>query len=70
MWAFFRRQGLYFLIGFVVAFVIYLFARFDADAIVLGIVIASGAGVALSVFLWWLERRFERRGPQTVGGVR
>lgn len=70
MWAFLRRQALYFLVGFVVAFVIYLFARFEADEIFLGIAIASGVGFALSVFLWWLERRFDDRGPATVGGNR
>lgn len=68
MWAFFRRQGLYFLVGFVVAFLIYLFVRFDADAIVLGILISAGAGVGLSMFLWWLERRFEKRQTTTTVG--
>jgi hypothetical protein len=61
MWSFLRRQTLYFLVGFVVAFVIYLFIRFDADAVFLGVVIAAAAGLALSVFLWWLEGRFEER---------
>ena len=64
MWAFFRRQALYFLVGFVIAFVIYLFIRFDTDAVLLGIGIAAVAGVALSVFLWWLEGRFEEQPGQ------
>lgn len=70
MWAFFRRQGLYFLIGFVVAFVVYLFVRFNADAVTLGILIAIGFGAATSAFFWWLERRFNKTAPTTVGGNR
>jgi len=70
MWAFFRRQALYFLVGFVVAFIVYLFVRFNADAVVLGIFISVGAGVATSIFLWWLERQFNKKPPTTVGGSR
>ncbi len=67
MWNFLRRQLTYFLIGFVITFVIYLFVRFSADAILLGIVIGLGGGAAVMVGLFWLERQFpaEDKGVAT-----
>ena len=56
---FFRKQLTYFLIGFVAAFVLYLFIRFSADAVLLGVVIGTFAGAALCVALGLLERRFD-----------
>lgn len=61
MWTFFRRQLNYFLIGFIIAFTVYLFVRFDADAIVLGILIGALGGAALSAGLFYAERRFPDR---------
>ena len=61
MWAFLRRQGLYFLIGFVLCFLVYLFVRFDPDAVFLGMVLSTAAGITLSVFLWWMEGRFRNK---------
>ncbi|MCC7364735.1 MAG: hypothetical protein IT303_10210 [Dehalococcoidia bacterium] len=58
MWSFFRRQLNYFLIGFVVAFVIYLFIRYSADGVLLGVVIGAVSGLALSTGIFMLERRF------------
>ncbi len=55
---FIRRQVSYFLMGFVVAFVVYLFVRFDADAVILGLVIGAGGGLATAVGITLLERRF------------
>ena len=66
MWSFLRRQLNYFLIGFVVGFVIYLFLRYDADDILLGIVIGAVTGLALSIALFALERRFPDRGPASL----
>ena len=41
------------LLGFIATFVVYLFVRFDADEVVLGIVIAlMGAAVALALFIF------------------
>jgi cell division protein FtsW (lipid II flippase) len=60
MGKFFRRQLTYFLVGFVIAFMIYLFVRFDADAIILGVIIGAAAGVALCIGIALLERRFEK----------
>jgi FtsH-binding integral membrane protein len=41
------------LIGFIVTFVVYLFVRFNADQVVLGIVISLiGAAVALVVYVY------------------
>jgi ABC-type lipoprotein release transport system permease subunit len=63
MWSALRRFANYFLIGFVVSFVIYLFIRFDADKIFLGIVIGVVCGVALAIGIGVLERRFPERTP-------
>ncbi|MFQ5381417.1 MAG: hypothetical protein ACE5EF_07330 [Dehalococcoidia bacterium] len=67
MWNFLRRQLTYFLIGFVITFVVYLFVRFSADAILLGIVIGLVGGAAVMVGLFWLERQFpaEDKGAAT-----
>ncbi len=67
MGRFFRRQLTYFLIGFVIAFVIYLFVRFNADQIILGVVIGAGAGVGLCVGIALLERRFQDSAKPAVG---
>lgn len=41
------------LIGFIVTFVVYLFVRFDVDAVVLGITISlGGAAAALLIFIY------------------
>jgi hypothetical protein len=58
MWQFLRRQTLYFLIGFVITFIVYLFIRFSADAVILGVAVAAGGGIGASVVLFMLERRF------------
>ena len=60
---FFRKQLTYFLIGFVIAFVIYLFVRYNADQIILGVVIGAGGGVGVSAVMWYLERRFPDDEP-------
>jgi len=53
-----------FLIGFILTFVIYLFIRFNASDIVLGIVIAAVGGAALLVAYVCLDRKFGR--PEVV----
>lgn len=63
MWQFLKRQALYFLVGFVVTFVFYLFVRFDADKVLLGIVIAAVGGIAVAIALFLLERRFPEQPP-------
>jgi cell division protein FtsW (lipid II flippase) len=63
MWHFLKRQALYFLIGFVITFLVYLFIRFDADKVLLGMVIAAVGGVALAIVLFLLERRFPEQPP-------
>jgi len=63
MWTFLRRQFTYFLIGFIVTFVIYLFVRFDADQVVLGVVIGAVGGAVLAIALFLLERRFPDETP-------
>lgn len=58
MRTFLRRSALYFLTGFVITFIIYLFVRFDAGDVILGVFIAAGGGIAVTVGLTWLGRRF------------
>jgi cell division protein FtsW (lipid II flippase) len=66
---FVRKQLTYFLIGFVISFVIYLFARFDSDKVILGVVIGAFVGIGLCVGIALLERQFPDE-PDTVGTVR
>ncbi|GIW13848.1 MAG: hypothetical protein KatS3mg062_1287 [Tepidiforma sp.] len=50
-----------FLLGFVVTFVIFLFVRFNASDVVLGLVIgAVGGGAALALYIY-LNRKFGRQ---------
>jgi hypothetical protein len=63
MWSFLRRQFLYFLVGFVATFVIYLFVRFDADKVLLGVAIGAVGGIVLAIVLFALERRFPEQVP-------
>jgi mannose/fructose/N-acetylgalactosamine-specific phosphotransferase system component IIC len=58
MWIALRRYTNYFLVGFVVAFLIYLFVRYDADEIIVGIVISACVGILLCLVIFILERRF------------
>lgn len=62
MYAFFRKQLTIFLVGFVVAFVVYLFVRFDPDKVLLGVVISAVVGVALNFGVAVLERQFPDKG--------
>lgn len=61
MWRFLRRQFLYFLIGFVITFVTYLFVRFDADKVVIGVLVGVIGGIVVAILLFLLERRFPDR---------
>lgn len=67
MWAFLRKQALYFLVGFVLCFVVYLFVRFNADAVILGLALSVVAGLIFSFALWWAERRFDNPRPPQQG---
>jgi multisubunit Na+/H+ antiporter MnhE subunit len=60
---FFRKQLTIFLVGFVIAFVIYLFVRFNSADVILGVVIAAGVGVLGNVGLHMLARRFPEQVP-------
>jgi cell division protein FtsW (lipid II flippase) len=66
---FVRKQLTYFLIGFVVAFVVYLFARFDANKVIWGVAVGAGVGIALCIAIAILERRFPDE-PNVVGSTR
>ncbi len=62
MYAFLRKQLTVFLVGFVVAFVVYLFVRFDADKVLLGVVISAVVGIAFNFGIVMLERQFPDKG--------
>lgn len=48
-----RRYTNVALLGFIATFVVFLFVRFDADEVVLGIVISlAGGAVALAIFIF------------------
>jgi len=67
MWSFLRRQTYYFLIGFVATFVIYLFVRFDANDVILGVAIGAIGGLIISGGIFFLEHRFPDRTPAPPG---
>lgn len=58
MWRRIRQATLYFLLGFTVVFVVYLFLRFNADQVLLGMAIGAVAGIIVAAALLWLEHRF------------
>lgn len=58
MWTFLKRRLLWFLIGFVVVFLGYLFVRYNPDSIILGMFIASAGGAFVSILVYYLERKF------------
>ncbi len=64
MWTLLRRQLNYFFVGFIAAFVIYLFVRYEFDDIMIGVLIGAVVGVALSAGLYYLERRFPENRPE------
>lgn len=53
-----RRYLNAFLIGFIVTAVVYLFVRFDADAVFLGIIIGAAGGVVALAGYIYLDRKF------------
>ena len=63
MQRFFRRQLTIFLVGFVISFVIFLFIRFNADAVFLGMAIGAGVGVATCFLVAFLNRKFFNDEP-------
>lgn len=66
MWTVLRRFWHFFTIGFIVAFVIYLFVRWDADKVIVGVLISAGVGVALAIAIFMLERRWPEQTPHDV----
>lgn len=65
MMHFIRRRLLWFLIGFVISFLVYLFVKFDADEVLEGMTIAVAVGFGVSLLIFFLERRF----PDKTGAV-
>lgn len=66
MWNFLRRQSLYFLVGFIVAFVVYLFIKIGANDVLWGIAVGAAGGIVVSIAFFYLERKFPDNGG---GGV-
>ncbi|MBE7518978.1 MAG: hypothetical protein HS107_06990 [Thermoflexaceae bacterium] len=62
MWTFLRRQSLYFLVGFIVSFVIYLFIKIGANDVLWGLAVGAGGGLVVSIAFFLLERKFPESG--------
>ena len=58
MWTTMQQFWRFFSIGFIIAFVAYLFVRWDADKVITGVAIAAAVGVALAIVIFFLQRRF------------
>jgi hypothetical protein len=67
MGSFFRRAREYFMIGFIITFIVYLYIKLDGDDLLLGIIIAAAGGIALAVALFILGSRFPDEAPNEVG---
>lgn len=63
MWHFLKRQALYFLVGFVITFLVYLFIRFESDKVLFGILVGAIGGVVIAILIFMLERRFPDKRP-------
>ncbi|KAA0240378.1 hypothetical protein EDM76_02105 [bacterium] len=61
MWTFLRRQFL-FLVGFVIAFVIYLFIKIGANDVLWGLGVGAIGGLVVSLAFFFLERKFPESG--------
>jgi hypothetical protein len=64
MWTTLQQFWRYFSIGFIIAFVIYLFVRWDADQVILGMVISAVVGLALGIALLFLQHRYPEPGER------
>jgi hypothetical protein len=67
MWSFLHRQGLYFLIGFVATFLVYLFIKIGSKDVLWGMAFGAIGGVVLSTIIFFLERKFPERGTASTG---
>jgi hypothetical protein len=63
MYQWLRRQLGIFLLGFVVAFVIYVWREIGGDDLLVGVIIGAASGVVLTLLLLLLERRFPEQIP-------
>jgi uncharacterized membrane protein len=58
MWSFLRRQALYFLFGFTIAFVVYLMFKLGTNELLIGLLIGAIGGLLSCTVLFWLEHKF------------
>jgi len=65
MWSFLRRQGLYFLFGFTIAFVIYLMFKLGTTDLLIGLLIGAIGGLLACTGFFWLERKFPEKVETT-----
>lgn len=63
MWAFFRRQTYFFLLGFVVALMACVAYAVGLNDLVRYIIISAAVGIVFSLLIFFLERRFPDRPP-------
>jgi ABC-type antimicrobial peptide transport system permease subunit len=64
MWHTLRRSALYFLLGFVVSFLVYLLVRFDPAMVLTGVGISAGVGAVVAALILWLEHHFPEPGAE------
>lgn len=58
MWSFLRRQGLYFLFGFTITFIVYLMFKLGTRDLLIGLLIGAAGGLVACTGIFWLERKF------------
>jgi predicted membrane channel-forming protein YqfA (hemolysin III family) len=63
MWTALRRFWHYFLLGFLIVFVVYLYFRLDQGELIVGLLLGAAGGLVLSLGIFALERRFPERPP-------
>ncbi len=67
MWHFLRRRLLWFLIGFVIAFLVFLFVKYPNDEVLMGMTIAAVSGLGFSILIFLLEKRFPDQAREVLG---
>lgn len=58
MWTLLRRLLRFFVVGFIVTFIVTLFIQFNADDVILSLIIGAAGGAVVALALFFLERRF------------
>lgn len=70
MWSYLRRMTQFFLAGFVITFLVYLFIRIGTSEVVYGALISVAGGIILCLAITLLERRFPEQAGEVTGNGR